>query len=158
MGAVVLLGGYAVYRMITAPGPLPESTPTPLPINLGDALIVPNGAPVVRPTAGGLLRLTNSCAYRGRLELAALGTEISPASSAADVAAHVERMGFDAVAVFASPSEAAAGGTPAFALGGPQGSTRWFRGRWLGTTRDVKPPPTLRLLIVDGKCAQQRAA
>jgi hypothetical protein len=169
MAGVVLLGGYAVYRLVTAPkdqAALPGTVPGALPGSLpgaepgapfGTTLNVPNTAPVVKPTAAGTLRIANSCAYRGRLELSAPGTLLTPLSSPEDVVRHLESIGFDAVTVQQSPTEALAAGMPAFALGGALPSSRWFRARWLNPTKEIKPPPTLRLLIVDGRCAQQAA-
>lgn len=136
IGIVGVIGAYAAYRLTKAePRPLrptPEVQNVTLPLSPG-----PLGAPTVALVDGDPVTLTNSRAYRGRLETL-------PSSSREEITEALQALGFEpgTVRVYMTPAEAAAV-TPPFALQNPGQGTRWFYGRYLGPTREVRRPQGL---------------
>lgn len=142
MLGVVGLGGYAVYRLTqTTSSPPPPDSPLNLPVEAGS----PSAAPPGFPLLGDPVHLTNSRAYRGRIELGRGGL---PANmSREQIESALVRLGFDAIRVYEDMQQAAPT-FPAFALHGAGRGTRWFYGRWLGPTTDTARPAFLSLLWV----------
>lgn len=159
MLAVVGLGGYAVYRLVTAKPP-GERLPPDVPIlNGGEAATTPTGT---RPVdiLGNLalepsMPVGRSAWYWGRIELPNVAESpragLSVTSTDADVAAAVRAMGFDRVEVHPTPESAARRINTPQALAEPTGSSKWFFARFAapGQARARIPrPPWLTILHV----------
>ena len=146
MLGVVGLGAYAVYRLSktdTQPRPDNELKPTPIvPPNKGPLL--PENFPLL---VGNPIHLTNSRAYRGRLETTDQPAPFSPSSSREDIQRALEVLGFSNPQVFVTASEAA-GNFPEFSLANSTPASRWFYGRWLGPTTDAPRPNAVNLIWV----------
>ena len=113
-----VIGGVAVYRMLTSPPELPSS-PGPV--------VVPAGSTVI---SGDPIGLGNQHWYGGRFE-----------EGSFDPVA----FGFSAPMTYATPAEAN-GHVPAFTLANPGTNTRWFVAHWLHDTASIARPPGLTLL------------
>ena len=162
MLGVGALGLVATYLLITAPrdqgprqdrdGPPPQPIPptsplVPLPTlpTAGTIDAPPPDFPIVATAASPTVHLTNSRAYRGRLELQA----DAPPELTRRI---VFSMGFDpdTIQVFSTPTEAASH-VPTFALANAGLGTRWFHARFLEATRDIpRPRELVALWLVAG--------
>ncbi|RPH58003.1 MAG: hypothetical protein EHM89_13155 [Acidobacteria bacterium] len=143
MLGVVGLGLYAVYRFSKADSRQPTADSEAkqpsgprmdLPVTAGAIGMPPPGIPFItgpdpnRPTP--VMHLTNSRAYRGRGE----------GLTEDDLVA----LGLDSVQLYTSPQAARAALTPEWALANAGQNTRWFYGRYLGPTTDVRRPAALQ--------------
>lgn len=106
--------------------------------------------PTVTVISGNPIHLRNSRSYRGRIETISADGRIgfvpfSPGSSKKEIADGLRQLGFENVQVYATPEEAK-GMMPDYALPGAGRGTRWFYGRYLGSTADIPRPQTLSLI------------
>lgn len=150
MLGVVGLGGYAAYRMLSAPsspGAAPSSPgATPLPGTLPSGMVV----------LGNPLRLKEGQFYAGRLNLpvgssgvAALDPFIQQASPEMTRAA-LEALGFTSVVIYPTVASTVPQkeNFPAETLMNPHTGTRWFIGKWNKPTMDVPRPPVIEQMWV----------
>lgn len=139
IGAVGLIGLYAVYRLVTnkprdpSDVPIyrpPGTAPAPLPANLR----VPN---VLGPDKSA--RINVNTFVRGRLE---------DPRPAATVKTELEALGFRNIVVYPSAAEAApAIPLPDALLSPTPGVTKWFSGVWTNPSVNiVRMPPSTTLL------------
>ena len=157
MLAVVGLGGYAVYRLVTAK-PTREPLPPDVPI-----LTTPTGTRPVDILGNLALEPTmpvgRGAWYWGRVELPNVAESpragLSVTSTDGDVAAAVRAMGFERVEVHRTPESAASRINSPQALSESRGSSRWFFARFVGQdpvrpdgTRRIPRPPWLSILHV----------
>lgn len=150
MLGVVGLGGYAAYRMLSAPSspssPSPTPGQTPLPGTLPSGMVV----------LGNPLRLKEGQFYAGRLNLpagssgvATLDPFIQQASPEMTRAA-LEALGFTNVVIYPTVASTVPqkDNFPAETLMNPHSGTRWFIGKWNKPTMDVPRPPVIEQMWV----------
>lgn len=164
---IVALGGTAAYLLTRASN---EASPRPPGEPPRDPQQIPTGTvtvPAAFPPAvllGDPMRLENSHAYRGRIELPTVFGQ--PLPSRADVEARLRALGFEAVRVFETPQEAdpalarpqagVARTYPSFSLSGATPHTRWFYGRWLQRDAALPRPADMVLIWDDSRVQAQR--
>lgn len=163
--AVAGIGAYAIYRMSRSDaGRTHEGELKLLPAAPGPVAPAPAD---VRLVTGDPMPFTNSRAYQGRLETTdSQGgplppsrsiEQLTPEAPREDLTKIVESFGFEpgTVRVWMTAEEAAANGTAPFALQNAGRGTRWFYGRYLGPSADVRRPKGLAALwIVRGPAAR----
>lgn len=146
MGGVVLLGGYAAYKMLQTSSKMPSSYP------LGEqgpkeGAIDASGLTLL----GDPLSMKKGQYYRGRLELPSARLQPHPPFNAdgdqTGIAQALGALGFSDVRIFMSPSDAPSG-WPAGTLAASREGTRWFQGKWSQEAMQLPRPTQLRLLWV----------
>ena len=154
MLAVVGLGGYAVYRLVTA-RPTREPLPPDVPILNGGRTPATGTRPV--DIAGNLaleqtMPVGRDTWYWGRIEMPTVAESpragLSVTSTDADIAALVRAMGFERVEVHRTPESAASRISNPQALAESRGSSRWFFARFAGPSARIQRPPWLSILHV----------
>lgn len=161
MVGVVLLGGYAVYRLVTAPKVLPEPArpPTPpLPSKgeggppLGDASL-PDAPGLIPAIASGTplvsepWTLQKERGYQGVIETFGQRSPFSTSSPREEIKRALEALGFADVLVLMTPSEAR-GHVPDWARDSAGRGTRWIHARWAAENRAVAKPAAFRMLWI----------
>jgi hypothetical protein len=138
---------------IPPPAPLPAPLPAPAPAPPANLPQVPGAAapPLNLPLiAGPSLHLTNSRAYRARLETTGASGPLSQGATRQEIVDFFTGLGFDNAQAFMSPEEARGHFLDGMIAGAGQG-TRWVYGRYTGPTRDVPRPAGLAYLWISSQ-------
>lgn len=152
MGAVVAIGGFALFRMVTNKDPNANADgPAPSPSGENSLTLPSDNVSYLSDP----LSLRQAGWYRGRLNVGGL-PPFSTSADASQLAQALTLLGFTEVRVYMSPAELPDGWPKSTLRQGDD--VRYFSGRWSQPSLKLPRPPAVELMWTSSQAANVSGA